>query len=157
MPHVDVTPRPDASAKLPVPGNLRPEGALDDPYQYTLTTARPPGVAAVALISLILGLVLLIILAASFFGPSDTGSRVYWLALPVLLAFVVSLGLWQLYPWARIVALVFYALLTVAALASAFNNPFTWISFVAVVAPALLVIYLLGKHARKAFEHEVLN
>ena len=81
--------------------------------------------------------------------------ELYWLALPVLLAFVVSLGLWQLYPWARILALVFYALLTVAALASAFNNPFTFISLVAVLAPALLVIYLLGKHARKAFEHEV--
>ncbi|HST05289.1 MAG TPA: hypothetical protein VLQ48_11200 [Chloroflexia bacterium] len=155
MPHVDLTPRPDDSAKMPMPESLRPSGALEGPYQYTVASERPTGVAVIAFISFFIGLLLMIGDAGLYFEPSGSGDRAYWLILPILLAYVISLGAWQMYPWARMTAIVVYSFVSLAALFGAFLTPFTLGTVLAILVPALIVLYLFKKPVREAFERKL--
>jgi uncharacterized PurR-regulated membrane protein YhhQ (DUF165 family) len=148
---VQMTPHHDKSAEFLESGVYRPGASLADPDQPVLPSARPLGLGLVVVVSFLLGIVLLIALVAIIFQPSDTSNRAYWMILPALIALVLSVGLWQLYPWARIVAVVFYALLAVTALMSAFNSPFTLGALATIGVPALPATYLLSRRAREVF------
>lgn len=152
---VQLTPRPDKSAEFLESGVYRPGASRANPDQPTPPSARPMGVGLASVTSLCVGIFLLLVFTLAILQPSLGNSTPYLIIFPALVALGLAVALWQLYPWARILAVVFYSLLVVTALVSAFNSPFTVSAFVAIVAPALLVIYLLRRHARSAFEREV--
>jgi hypothetical protein len=154
---VQMTPRHDKSAEFLESGVYRPGASIADPDQSAPHVARPIGVGLAAVSSLCIGIFLLLIFTLAILQPSTDNGLPYTIIFPALVALFLAVALWQLYPWARILAVIFYSLLAVTALISAFNSPITLSSCLAVVAPALLVIYLLGKNARTAFEHEVLD
>jgi hypothetical protein len=151
----NLTPRPDKSPIIANPETLRPTGAVDGPYQLPLPTSRPSGVAVIAFISFFIGLLLMIGDAGLYFEPSGSGDRAYWLILPILLAYVISLGLWQMYPWARMTTIVVYSFVSLSALFGAFLTPFTLGTVLAILVPALIVLYLFKKPVREAFERKL--
>jgi hypothetical protein len=157
VPQLNLTPRPDRTERYDQSKPYRPGASMTDSNHPAPPSTRPLGVGLAAVASLCLGIFLLLVFVLAILQPSLGDSTPYLIIFPALLAIGLTPALWQLYPWARILAIIFYSLLAVIALVSAFNSPITLSGFTSVVAPALLVIYLCGKHARAAFTPEAVG
>jgi hypothetical protein len=116
---------------------------------------RPLGVTLLALWQF-LGAAITVVAAVQF---PWVGAPTAWLGpvaclvvLPVVVGLWVGIGLWQLRPWARTVALIFLILDAALKLFSLAAGRFSVLSVIAGVLDMVAIVYLFQPSVRKVFE-----
>jgi hypothetical protein len=135
------------------PRSFKRKGAIDTSHPYSVAPAPRPGVAIIVALNVLVAVFLLLIFALAFVQSPAANTLVYLLPLPAIFAIVIGFGLWNKYPWARLMGIAFYAFVGIALFVNAFTHPFSLGDGLSVAIPIVVAAYLLQPSVRTAFEH----
>ncbi|HST06164.1 MAG TPA: hypothetical protein VLQ48_15730 [Chloroflexia bacterium] len=124
--------------------NVRPTYAVPN---------RPMGVTVIAVLNFIGAGLLFLLFIFALTKSADAGLSLYLLPFQVAFAIVVGVGLLQLKPWGRIIALVGYGLNVALDVISLFSAEVTTSTFINFVIAAIFVWYLLRPNVAEAFNN----
>jgi hypothetical protein len=111
------------------------------------------GVTVIAVLNFIGAGLLLLLFIFALTKSADAGLSLYLLPFQVAFAIVVGVGLLQLKPWGRIIALIGYGLNVAVDVISLFSAEVTTSTFINFVIAAIFVWYLLRPNVAQAFSN----
>lgn len=120
---------------------------------YTATAPRRPiGVTVIAVVNFIGAALFLLVFVSALFQGREGDFSLYIVPFQIAFTILVGVGLLQLKPWGRIIALIGYGLNIILDFISLFSAQITPGTFINLVIAAIVIWYLIRPQVAESFQ-----